>query len=209
MTLALLGMIIALVAAVTGLAGLRIRDRARRSRTLRTSPKRIVFPFTGNHLSGRALDASLRLARADDATLVPIYLVEVALRLPLDTPLPRQCAEALPLLEAIEQRASALGVPVDSRIERGRNVRHALRELIAHERYDRIVIAASPRGGFDTGNVAWLLDNAPGEILVLRPGGDAATQAPGRAWPDASAAVLEAAQGASSSHRARVLPPEV
>lgn len=207
MTLALVAVILALVVAVGALVGLRIRDRTRRSRTLTTSPKRILFPFTGNHLSGRALDASLRLARADGATLVPVYLAEVALRLPLDTPLTRQCGEALPLLEAIEQRATTLGVPVDSRIERGRNIRHALRELITHERYDRIVVAASPRGGFDTSNVAWLLDHAPGEILVLRPDGDE-TLALGRAWPEASVEIPPAADE-PADRLARTVQPAI
>jgi hypothetical protein len=58
------------------------------------------------------------------------------MQMPLDAPLPRQCAEGMPLLETIEQRAFALGVPADARIERGRTQRHALRKAIAHERYD-------------------------------------------------------------------------
>jgi glycine/D-amino acid oxidase-like deaminating enzyme len=63
-------------------------------------------------------------------------------------------------------------VPVDARIERGRTVRHALRELAAHERFDRIVVAAgadSSGEGFTPEAVAWLLTNVPGEVIVLRP----------------------------------------
>jgi hypothetical protein len=65
------------------------------------------------------------------------------------------------------------GVPVDARVERGRTARHALREAIANERFDRIVIAAAAVGapGFHPDDVAWLLANAPGEIIVLRPAG--------------------------------------
>ena len=78
---------------------------------------------------------------------------------------------AIPLQEAIEQRAAAFGVPVDARIERGRDYRHALRQTIAHERFDRIVVAAADRSGtgFSVDDVAWLLEHAPGEIIVLRP----------------------------------------
>jgi hypothetical protein len=103
-----------------------------------------------------------------------VFLAQVSLDLPLDTPLPRQCSMAVPLLEAIEQRATEAGVPVDSRIERGRNRRHALRQAIAQERFDRIVMAAASKGrdGFDAEDVAWLIDNAPGEIVVLRPSAD-------------------------------------
>jgi len=175
MTIVLIVVIVILAGAVAALAVPRLRGRTRRAETLQaTSTRRILFPFVANALSPRALDAALRLAAAEDATLVPVFLARVALDLPLDTPLPRQCSMAVPLLEAIEQRATEARVPVDSRIERGRNRRHALRRAIAEERFDRIVIAASPKGsdGFDADDVAWLLDNAPGEIVVLRPSGD-------------------------------------
>ncbi len=51
---------------------------------------------------------------------MPAFLARVPLNLPLDAPLPRQASKALPVLEAVEQRALSNGVPVDSRIERGR-----------------------------------------------------------------------------------------
>jgi hypothetical protein len=125
-------------------------------------------------LSPSALDAALRLARVEGATLVPVFLARVSLDLPLNTPLPRQSATAMPLLEAIEHRATETGIAVDARIERGRNRRHALRRTIANERFDRIVVAAAAHAspGFDAVDIAWLLDNAPGEIIVLRPGAE-------------------------------------
>ena len=46
----------------------------------------------------------------------------------------------MPMLETIEQRAATSGVPVDARIERGRSLRHALRELMDHDRYGRMVV---------------------------------------------------------------------
>lgn len=147
------------------------RDRRPRADAMPASAERILFPFAGRALSQRALDAALRLARAEGATLVPVFLARVPLQMPLDIALPRQCAAGMSLLETIEQRAGALGVPVDARIERGRTHRHALREAIRHERYDRIVVsAASVRSeGFHGEDIAWLLDNAPGEVLIVRP----------------------------------------
>ena len=139
---------------------------ARRRRAPGPSPRRILFPFAGEALSGPVLDAALRLARAERATLVPAYLARVPMAMPLDAPIPRQCGDAMPLLEAVEQRAARAGVPVDTRIERGRTYRHALRELLEHERYDRLVVAADDFGGAD---VAWLLEHASGEVVVLRP----------------------------------------
>ncbi|HWE12021.1 MAG TPA: universal stress protein [Solirubrobacteraceae bacterium] len=134
--------------------------------------RRILFPFVASGLSRRALDAALRLASAEGATLLPVFLARVPLHLPLDSQLPRQAAIAVPLQEAIEQRASAYGVPVDCRLERGRTYRHALAQTIADERFDRIVIAAAVDGahGFLPDDVAWLLAHARGEILILRPG---------------------------------------
>jgi hypothetical protein len=141
---------------------------------------RIVFPVTSDGLSSRALDAALRLTRAESGVLVPVFLARVPLRLPLETPLPRQSSVALPMLEAIEQRAAKFGVPVDARIERGRTYRHALRHTIEHESYDRLVIAASghDQPGFDAEDVAWLIDGAPGEVLIVRTDPEAETLLP-------------------------------
>lgn len=170
---ALLTAVIVVLAAGLGALGARHRQHLRgRPARLPDGARRILFPFVASGLSRRALDAALRLSRAEEATLVPVFLARVPLHLPLDAPLPRQSGVALSLQEAIEHRAAAFGVPVDARIERGRTNRHALRQTIATERFDRIVIAAAvQRGhGFDPDDVAWLLGNAPGEIVVLRPG---------------------------------------
>lgn len=174
MTPALIPVTIVLALGVIVLGTLYARDRRHRARTMRTSAKRILFPFAGHALSRRALDASLRLALADGATLVPVFLARVPMQMPLDSPIPRQCEEGMPLLETIEQRAVAVGVPVDARIEGGRTLRHALREAIAHEHFDRLVVAAASRRseGFHGPDIAWLLDHAPGEVVIIRPEGD-------------------------------------
>jgi nucleotide-binding universal stress UspA family protein len=172
-------LIVLIVVLAVALAALAVRHRQTSPRERGRPPgevstRRIMFPFVANALSRRALDAALRLARADDATLVPVFLARVPLHLPLDSPLPRQSEAAVALLEAIEHRAAQFDVRVDARVQRGRTQRHALREAIAQERFDRIVIAAAAHGGhgFDPDDVAWLLDNAPGEIVVLRPDKD-------------------------------------
>jgi hypothetical protein len=148
--------------------------RRRRSESA-PSTRRILFPYVGTQLSLSALDAALRIATAENATLVPAYLAPVPMAVPLDTPIPRACGQAFELQEAIEQRAAAAGVPVDGRIGRGRTVRHALRELLAEERYDRIVVAAATArtDGLSPADVAWLLEHAPGEVAILRPADEA------------------------------------
>ena len=161
--------IVVLVVVCATLAGALVYQR--RSRTLTPSARRILFPFVGRSLSERTLDAALRLAQAEGATLVPTYLALVPLHLQLETPLPAQCDAALPLLEVIEQRAAGQHIPVDARIAAGRTYRHALARLFEQERFDRIVVAAGTEGtdGLSADDVAWLLEHAPGEVVVLRP----------------------------------------
>ena len=176
MTSVLIAIVAVLAGALVGLA-LYHRGALRRRPSLpvvEPGSRRILFPFVGSALSRRALDAALRLARAEGATLMPVFLARVPLTLPLESPLPRQASVCLPLQEAIEQRAAAFGVPVDARVERGRTYRHALRRTIASERFERIVMAAATDGGpgFGPDDVAWLLATAPGEIVVLRPGAE-------------------------------------
>jgi hypothetical protein len=182
MTAALVGIIVLLAGGLAVVGRLYARDRRSRSRPLETCTQRILFPFVGRSLSRRALDAALRLAVADHATLVPVFLARVPLQMSLDAAVPRQCMEGMPLLETIEQRGAACGVPVDSRVERGRTPRHALREAIEHERYDRVLVAAATpsTAGFHGEDIAWLLDHAPGEVVIVRPDDDDVIEADAR-----------------------------
>ena len=133
---------------------------------------RILLPFTGTEISRRAVDAALRLARAEDAELMPAYLAQVPMRLPLECSIPNEAGRAMAMLEAIEQRASAQGVPVDARVERGRSYRHALARLLEREQVDRVVVPAGGADGaegLDGDDLIWLLEKAPAEVLILRP----------------------------------------
>jgi hypothetical protein len=133
--------------------------------------RRILLPFTGTSISRRAFDASIRLARVEGATIMPAYLARVPRHLPLDAPLPAQCLQAMPLLEAIEQRATALGVSVDARIIRGRTYRDALRRLLDSEPVDRVIVSATSnsRVGLSSDDLEWLLEKVPAEVMILRP----------------------------------------
>ncbi len=162
-------------ALVAGLIGgyLIARSRLRGRRSERPQAiHQILLPFTGTEISRRALDAALRLARAEEATLMPAYLAAVPKRLPLDCSIPAEAAKAMPMLEAIEQRAASQGVSVDSRIERGRSYRHALERLLSRECFDRVVVPATAEAGagFSGDDLVWLLEKAPAEVLILRPG---------------------------------------
>jgi nucleotide-binding universal stress UspA family protein len=162
------------VALLLGLLGGYLLARGRRWGKGSEKPEevhQILLPFTGTEISRRALDAALRLARAEEATLMPAYLATLSKRLPLDCAIPAEAAKAMPMLEAIEQRAAAQGVAVDARIERGRSYRHALRRLLDREEFDRVVVPASATGrtGLSGEDLVWLLEKAPAEVLILRP----------------------------------------
>jgi len=143
------------------------RDRPR-------SVRRILLPFTGQAISRRAFDAAVRLAKAENATIMPAFLARVPRQIPIDSPLPAASAEGMPLLEAIEQRVAAQGIPVDSRVGRGRTYRDALRRLLEREQFDRIIVSAtdSPQVGLSGNDLEWLLERIPAEILILRPAPD-------------------------------------
>lgn len=164
-----LGLVVGVAA---GLASARILRLGAVRRLTPKHGRRIVFPFVGTAITRRALDAAMRLAEAEHATLVPVYLARVPLHLPLDAALPRQAKIATDLLETIDQVASRRGIPVETRIERGRSVRHALGRLADHERFYRMVMATATRehDGLEPEDVAWALRYVPGEIVVLRPG---------------------------------------
>ena len=136
--------------------------------------ERILLPFTSQAISRRAFEAAMRLAHAEGSTIVPAFLARVPRNLPLESPLPAASEIGMPLLEAIEQRATAEGIPVDSRVSRGRTYRDALERLLAGESYDRVIVSAtdSPRKGLSQEDLAWLLGHVPAEVLILRPAPD-------------------------------------
>ncbi len=135
---------------------------------------RILLPFTNQAISRRAFQAAIRLARAESATLVPAFLARVPRNLPLESPMPAACEVGMPLLEAIEQHAAAEGVPVDTRVSRGRTYRDALQHLLDQEQFDRVVVSAtdSPRQGLSREDLTWLLGSITAEVLILRPAQD-------------------------------------
>lgn len=132
--------------------------------------RRVLVPFVGE-LDPSVLQAAIRIAKAEDAVLVPAYLLIVPLSLPEDSALKNEVALAMPLLEAVEHAALREGVPVDARIEKGRSLTHALQRLWEVESFDRVLAPAPTNGrvGFTPKDLMWILAHAPGETVILRP----------------------------------------
>jgi nucleotide-binding universal stress UspA family protein len=163
--------------------------------------RRILLPFTGPEISRRAVDAAVRLAKAEGATIMLAFLARVPRNLPLDAPLLVQCGAAMPLMDAIEQRAASQGIEVDARVARGRTYRDALRRLLEQERFDRVIVSAtnSRRAGLGADDLEWLLEGTPAEVMILRPAAD------DTAWisPDGQVPERGPVQGASGAGVAR------
>src|SRR6202030_2749977 len=141
MTAALVSLLVVGGIAVALAVALALAHRPQRLER-RTRVARVLVPFTGGALDERVLAAAIRIARAEDAKLVPAYLIVVPLELAEDAPMQKQVAVAMPILEAVEHAALRAGVPVDARIERGRTPIQALQRLWDVERFDRIVVPA-------------------------------------------------------------------
>jgi hypothetical protein len=168
---ALDAIVIAVAAAFAGgIAVALVQRRAPKRRPVLASARRILVPFSGS-LDQTVLQAAIRIARAEEAVLVPAYLMIVPFRYAEDSPLRDQVTVSMPVLEAVEHAALRAGVPVDARIEKGRTLTHALRRLWEVEQFDRIVAPAPSDGvgGFTEKELAWMLTHAPTETLVLKP----------------------------------------
>ncbi len=143
----------------------------RRHREPPPGSKRILIPFARGRLEPTVLEAAIRIARAEEATLIPAYLMLIPFEFALDAPLQHEIAVGIPLLEAVENVATREGVHVDARIETGRTPIHALERLWEAEDFDQIIVPAPPNGGpgFTPDELLWMLTHAPSETLILRP----------------------------------------
>jgi hypothetical protein len=181
MSAAEIGLIVLSAVLASALAVSLGRRRVPRRLPVRKGQRRVLVPFSGS-LDESVLSAAIRIAHAEDAVLVPAYLLVVPLRYAEDSPLRDQVRIAMPLLEAVELAALRAGVPVDARIEKGRTLTHALRKLWEVEPFDRTVAPAPANGfgGFTEKELAWLLMHAPTEMIVLKP---TPTEPPARRLP--------------------------
>ncbi len=164
------GLLGAAIVLAIALVVVLVRRRPPKRLPVFADARRVLVPFSGA-LDETVLAAAIRIARAEEAVLVPAYLLIVPLRYGEDSPSKDEVKLAMPLLEAVEHAALRAGVAVDARIEKGRTLTHALRRLWEVERFDRIVAPAPVNGGggFNEKELAWLLANAPTETVVLKP----------------------------------------
>ena len=148
---------------------------ARKPDGARPGQPRLLVPFTDRQLDEAVLDAALRIARAEDAVLVPAYLLVVPLEFSLEAPVQHgELSRAMPILEAVElaarrgssprRRTHRAGPVADRRAPApvGRGVIRPHRRPRTRSGARRLLVE----------DLAWMLLHGPGEILVLRPAPD-------------------------------------
>ena len=144
----------------------REAGRARRRDAAAGSGRRILFPFIGSTVSRATLDATLRLARSQDATLVPAYLVIVpaapvagvsraGARMRGGAAGARADRAARESARACRStRASSAAAPTATRCRRCSSTSATTRWWCRRGR--------APATASTPADVAWLLENAPG-----------------------------------------------
>ena len=164
-------LIILAFAVASFVLGAALLREVRRRRRVADSGETLLFPLDPSTFSKRALDRSIKIARGSGATLQPTYLAVVPLRVSLDSPLPHHADRAFPMLDEIEIEAVRQGVRVDSSIESGRTLRHALARTVEEREPDQALFAASVDGceGFSPEDVAWFLSRVDCGVVVLKP----------------------------------------
>ena len=158
------------------------RPCCRRARPRAPAPPTAVARRRAGSCSRSSADALSRARstprcgwRAEDATLVPVFLARVPLAPPARRAAAAPVAIAIPLQEAIEQRATEFGVPVDARIERGPHLppRAAADDRAGALRPDRDRRRRRTAAPGSTPTTSpGCSTTPPGEIVVLRPSAD-------------------------------------
>lgn len=163
--------LIAALAIASILLGAALWREMRRRRSEDDSGETLLFPFDHSTYSERALARSIKIAKGSGATLLPAYLAVVPLKVSLHSPLPRHADRAIPMLEEIEIEANRQGVRVDSTIESGRSLRHAMTRVLDERNPDQVLIpaASNGRGGFSPEDIAWFLNRVDCGVIVLKP----------------------------------------
>ncbi|MGO8999844.1 MAG: universal stress protein [Polyangiaceae bacterium] len=146
------------------------------------SPKRILVPLDGSRRSESVLPTAVRIASANDAELLLVFVVRepaptAVLRAPEDLELARQLATRLEVggkryLEGLRDQLAKEGASVRTLVLRSLDEKQALLELSQKERSDLVVLSAhgstcNPALSF--GSVAvHLLTHSAVSLLVLQ-----------------------------------------
>lgn len=135
--------------------------------------KRAVLSLNGGPTDELVIECGCKLARADNAELVAIYVVEVDWSHDLDDDLEDQREEASRALDLAEGMAERSKVPLESQLLQARDVGAALVDEAVALEADAIVMGLPYEvrfgGDFALGlTIPYVFKNAPCRVFVAR-----------------------------------------
>lgn len=135
--------------------------------------RRAVLHLDGGPTDELVIECGCKLARADQAELVAIYVVEVDWRHDLDDDLAEQRETASRALDLAEVMAEKAGVPLQSQLLQARDVGAALVDEAVALGADAIVLGLPYKvrfgGDFAIGQtIPYVFKNAPCRVFVVR-----------------------------------------
>ena len=150
----------------------RPANRAGRRCARASGGKRILVPFTGGALDPTVLAAAIRIARAEEATLVPAYLIVVPLEFSAEAPM-RTAGRGRDAAARSGRARRAARWRSGRRASRERPVRRSMRSSGSGTPSGSTASSCRRRSagapGFTPKDLAWMLTHAPSETLILRP----------------------------------------
>ncbi len=135
--------------------------------------KRAVLSLDGGPTDELVIECGCKLARADEAELMAVYVVEVDWSHDLDDDLEDQREEASRALDLAEGLAEKEGVPLESQLLQARDVGAALVDEAVAIEADAIVMGLPYKvrfgGDFALGQtIPYVFKNAPCRVIVVR-----------------------------------------
>jgi nucleotide-binding universal stress UspA family protein len=110
-----------------------------------SAARRILVPAKGTSYSDRAVELACRLGQEQAADIVLVYVIEVPLSLPLNTPLGRDEAAARDALERGSQIVKLHGLKPEPMTRRDRDVAHGVLGAANNQAVDLVVLGVNPR----------------------------------------------------------------
>jgi nucleotide-binding universal stress UspA family protein len=141
--------------------------------TLSDQVKRAVLHLSGSPVDVDVVEFGCKLARADHAELVAVYVVEVDWRHDLDDDLAVEREEASRALDVAEGLAERAKVRLDTQLLQARDVGAALVDEAVALEADAIVLGLPYKvrfgGDFAIGlTIPYVFKNAPCRVFVIR-----------------------------------------
>jgi nucleotide-binding universal stress UspA family protein len=132
----------------------------------------VLVPVQGTALSDRLVALGSQMAKARQARIEVIYVIEVPLTLPLDAKMPGGEARAQDVFERAQRIADRYGIHVETKVVNAREAGMAIIEEAVSSAADIILMGDVPRrpGGTRFGTTTtYVFARAPSEVIIDRP----------------------------------------